>query len=107
MLGNFGDMMKLMSKAKDIQEGMKTFKAELPGMEFSATGADGRVRVTVSGDLVVKKVEVTEAALADREQLETDLAFAFNAASSSAKLALQERLRELTGGIGLDLPGLF
>ena len=39
MLGNLGEMAKLMSKAKDIQNGMKKFKEELPTLEFSATAA--------------------------------------------------------------------
>ena len=51
MLGNLAEMAKLFSRAKDIQKGMKEFRAELPRMEFSAVSANGEVTAVISGDM--------------------------------------------------------
>ena len=58
MFGNLAEMAKLMSKAKDIQANLKKFKEEMPTMEFSASSAGNLVKVTVSGDFMVKGVEI-------------------------------------------------
>ena len=63
MFGNLAEMAKMMSKAKEIQANLKTFKEELPTMEFSATSPGSQVKITVSGDFRVKKVELSEEAL--------------------------------------------
>jgi len=102
MMGNFGDMMKLMSHAKDIQAGAKAFKDELPNMEFSAVSEGGRVKVAISGDFHVKSVQVSPDALSDRAELEKELAQAFDNALSSAKLTFREKIAGMMGGIGLD-----
>jgi len=94
--------MKLMSHAKDIQEGAKAFKEELPHMEFSAVSEGGRVKVTISGDFQVKSVEVSPDALSDRAALEQELKQAFDNVLSSAKLTFREKISGMMGGIGLD-----
>ena len=107
MFGNLAEMAKLMGKARDIQANLKKFKEELPTMEFSASSPGDQVRVTVSGDFRVKSITVTEAATADRELLEDQILVATNAAIAAAKSAAQAKMAEITGGIGIDLPGLF
>jgi len=105
MLGNLGEMAKLLSRVKDIQRGMKAFRDELPRMEFSATSADGNVTAVISGDLVVKRLDFApgyDAAMAKAAVIE-----AVNAAGIQAKKSLQDKMKELSGGIDLDLPGLF
>ncbi len=107
MFGNLGELAKMAAKAKEIQAGMKTFKEELPTMEFSATGPGGRVKAVVSGDFRIKAITVAPEALTDRVQLEEQITVAVNSAIAAAKAAAQERMAEITGGVGLDLPGLF
>ena len=107
MFGNLAEMAKMMSKAKEIQANLKTFKEELPTMEFSASSPGSQVKVTVSGDFRVKKIELTDEALRDRELLEDQIMVAANSAIAAAKVAAQEKMNEITGGLGLNLPGLF
>lgn len=107
MFGNLGELAKMMSKAKDIQANLKKFKEEMPTMEFSASSPGCQVRVTVTGDFRVKEVEVTDEALKDRLQLEEQIQLAVNSALAAAKASAQEKMNEITGGLGVDLPGIF
>ncbi|MDR0931958.1 MAG: YbaB/EbfC family nucleoid-associated protein [Victivallales bacterium] len=107
MFGNLGELAKMMSKAKDIQGNLKKFKEEMPTMEFSAASPGCQVKVTVSGDFRVKSVEVSDEALQDRAGLEEQITVAVNAALAAAKTAAQEKMNEVTGGLGVDLPGIF
>ena len=104
MLGNLGELAKLMSKAKDIQATMKAMKEDMPKMEFSATGANAGVKVTVSGDFMVKEVEIP--AGADPAQLAEEIRMAANSAIAAAKSTIQERMKAATGDLGIDLPML-
>ena len=104
MLGNFAEMAKLLSRVKDIQKGMKEFREELPRMEFSATSADGRVTAVLAGDFTVKRLDFAPGA--DPVSSKAAVIEAINAAGMLAKVALQDKMKELTGGVDLDLPGL-
>jgi len=107
MFGNLGELAKMMSKAKDIQANLKKFKEEMPTMEFSASSPGCQVKVTVTGDFRVKEIEVSEEALKDRLQLEEQIQLAVNSALAAAKASAQEKMNEITGGLGVDLPGIF
>ena len=45
-MAGFGDILKLMSNAKQLQEGAESLKNDLPKMEFTSTAANGGVSVT-------------------------------------------------------------
>ena len=105
MLGNLGEMAKLFSRIKDIQKGMKEFREELPRMEFSAVSGDGLVTAVLSGDLTVKCLEFVPGA--DPANAKASVIEAINSAGTAAKMALRDKMKELTGGIDLDLPGLM
>ena len=105
MLGNLGEMAKLLSRVKDIQRGMKEFRDELPRLEFSATSADGQVTAVMTGDLAVKRLEFAPGA--DAIASKAAVIEAVNAASAQAKAALRAKMKELSGGMDLDLPGLM
>lgn len=107
MFGNFAEMAKLMSKAKDIQANLKKFKEELPTMEFSASSAGSLVKVTVTGDFLVKGVEIAPEANLSNVELQQAVMVAVNSAITAAKAAAQAKMAEMTGSVGLDLPGIF
>ena len=107
MFGNLAEMAKLMSKAKDIQANLKKFKEDMPTMEFSASSAGNLVKVTVSGDFMVKGVEIAPDANLNAAELQEAVLFATNSALIAAKAAAQAKMTEVTGGLGMDLPGIF
>lgn len=106
MFGNLGEMAKMLGKAKEIQNEMKRFKEEMPNLEFSATGMNGAIKVVVSGDFAVKQIEIAPGA-ANAPELALEIQRAVNTALFSAKQNVQQRMQEITGGIGIDLPGLM
>lgn len=107
MFGNLAEMAKLMGKAKEIQGNLKKFKEDMPCSEFSATSPGGAVKVTVSGDFRVKAIEMTESASQNPAELSEELTVAVNSALAAAKVAAQQKMTEITGGLGMDLPGIF
>ena len=104
-MAGFGDLMKLMSHAKELQASAQKMKEELPKMEFSSVAANGGVSVTVGGDFTVRNITINQEMLNDREFLERELTDALNSAFASARTAAQEQMKNLTGSLGIDLPG--
>ena len=106
MFGNLGEMAKLMGRAKEIQNEMKRFKEEMPNLEFSATGMNSAIKVVVTGDFAVKQIEIAPGA-GNAPELALEIQRAVNTAIFSAKQNIQQRMNEITGGLGIDLPGLM
>ena len=105
MFGNLAEMAGLMKKAKDLQNNLKTIKAELAESEVTGESGSGRVQVVVSGDLRIKKLIISPDCAGDVEILEAQVTEAINNALDNAKLKTQEKMSDLTGG--LNIPGLF
>ncbi len=103
-MAGFGDILKLMSHAKELQAGAEKLKEELPAMEFTSATANGGVSVTVGGDFTVRKISISPEMLGDKDFLETELQNALNSAYASARSAMQEKMRGVTGALGIDLP---
>jgi DNA-binding YbaB/EbfC family protein len=103
-MAGFGDLMKLMSHAKEIQAGAAKLKEELPKMEFTSATANGGVRVTVGGDFTVRNVTIDPEMLCDKEFLESALTEALNSAFASARTAMQEQMKSIGGSLGIDMP---
>jgi len=104
MFGNLGDLAKLMSCARDIQNSMRDLKEQLPTLEFSASVpvASGAVRVTVGGDFSVKSVELPSGV--DAAQLDGAVREAANIALGEARDTIRERMKSITGDLGIELP---
>ena len=98
--------MKLMSHAKEIQAGAAKLKEELPKMEFSSATANGGISVTVGGDFTVRKIFIAPEMLNDKEYMERELMVALNSAFASARAAMQEQMKAVTGSLGIDMPEL-
>jgi len=93
MMGQMGDMYKLQKEAKKI-------KKELANTHIFAE-VDG-VKVTVSGEQEIVKVEFLHEAPADREKLARAFQEATNKAFKKAQQVAAERMKEIMGGF----PGL-
>ena len=104
-MASLGDMAKMMSRYKDIQKGFGELKEQLPQMEFTSEGDKKLVSVTVGGDFTVRRVTIVPGGTADRFELEQDMVTALNQALNSAKIEIESRRKEMTGGI--SLPGVF
>lgn len=104
-MAGFGDLMKLMSHAKELQASAAKLKEELPKMEFTSTSGNGGVSVTVGGDFTVRNVSIAPEMLEDKDYLERELVTAFDGALTSARAAMQDQMKSIGGSLGIDMPG--
>ena len=103
-MAGFGDVLKLMSHAKELQAAAAELKNELPRMEFSATAANGGVSVTVGGDMTIRNIVIAPEMQSDTAFLAQELQNALNSALASARSTMQAKMRAIGGGLGIDIP---
>jgi DNA-binding protein YbaB len=92
------------SKLNEIRK----LQNELNKREFTATSKDGRVKVTVNGNLAMTKVELDPEiyTLLKVEQLQKSIAEVGNRALSEAKAAMQKSTQQMAKDMGINLPGM-
>ena len=99
-LGGLGGLMA------GFQKKMEHMKQKAAETEVVGEAAGGLVKVTVTCDYKVQKVEIAEDAMEDREMLEDLVRAATGEALRQAREETAKGLRELTGGLPLP-PGLL
>ncbi len=107
MSGTFGDMGNLLRQAQEMQRELDRVQAELANEMVEGTAGGGAVRVEVSGEGHVIKVELSEEVYPGKARavLEELLLAALRDGLSRATHLRKERMSRVTGG--LNLPGLF
>lgn len=105
--GGFGNLSGMMKQAKKVYEAVQKVQEELAEERIEATSGGGMVRATVtgSGELVEVKIDPQVVDPDDVEMLEDLVVTAVREALSRAKELADERMRAVTGGLGL--PGMF
>ena len=100
---NFND---LIGQAKKMQEKMKETQEVLKKIEVEGVAGGNIVRVIMSGDGDLKKINIDNALLKESKEIIEDLiAAAFADAKSKLKKKTTEEISKVTGGI--DLPPGF
>ncbi len=101
--GGMGNMMK---QAQQMQEKMKRAQDELANLEVVGESGAGMVKVTMTCNHNVKRVEIDDSLLEDDKEIVEDLvAAACNDAVRRVQEASQQKMSEVTGG--LNLPAGF
>lgn len=99
MKGGFGNIMK---QAQQMQEQMQKAQEEVANIEVTGESGAGMVKVTMTGRHDVKRVEIDPSLLGDdKDMLEDLMAAAINDANRRVESATQEKMSELTSGMGL------
>ena len=102
MRGNIGDMMK---QAQAMQANMQKVQAEIALIEVIGVSGGGMVKVTMTGQHNVKRVQLEPAVITeDREMLEDLIAAATNDAVKKVEVAVQAKMATAMGGLNLP-PG--
>jgi len=101
MKGGLGGLMK---QAQQMQENMKKAQEQLASVEVQGQAGGGLVKVTVTCGHQVRRVELGEGALEDREMLEDLLVAAFNDAGRQIEATTQQKMSGFTAGLNLP-PG--
>ncbi len=105
--GGVSNMQQLARQAQKMQEEMENANRELEEKEFSATSGGEAVKVTVTGKMEVKAIELKpEVVDPDDVEMLADLVMAAtNEALRAAATEKEERMNAISGG--LNIPGMF
>jgi nucleoid-associated protein EbfC len=106
-LGGLGDMGKLMKQAQQMMEKAKQTEEELGAERVEGTSGGGMVRVTATGTGEVLAVVIDRQVIDpdDAEMLQDLVLGAVREAIQKSVDLRTERMKDLTGGMGL--PGMF
>ena len=101
------DFMGLMKQAAQLQSKMQALQAELDQLEVEGTAGGGLVALRLSGKSELKGVSIDPSLLKpdEKEILEDLLVAAHAEARRKAETLMQDKMKELTGGLPLP-PGL-
>ncbi len=101
MKGGIGNLMK---QAQQMQANMQKAQEEMGRIEVTGQAGGGLVKVTMTCRHDVKRVEIDDSVMDDKEMLEDLVAAAMNDAVRQVEKTVQEKMSSLTAGIGLP-PG--
>ena len=101
-----GGMGNLMKQAQQMQDRMQKAQEELASIEVTGEAGAGLVKVTMTCNHNVRRVEIDESLMEDdKEMIEDLLAAATNDAVRRVGETSKEKMGEVTGGMGLP-PGM-
>ncbi|HEU4708805.1 MAG TPA: YbaB/EbfC family nucleoid-associated protein [Methylophilaceae bacterium] len=101
-----GGMGNLMKQAQQMQENMKRAQAELANVEVEGQAGSGMVKVTMTCQHHVKRVQIDDSLMSDdKEMLEDLIVTALNDAVRKVESTTQERMGGLMAGLPLP-PGM-
>jgi len=104
------DIMKMMQQAKDLQGKMATMQEEIAQIEVEGAAGAGLVKVTLNGKGEMRGLSIDPSLFKkdEAEILEDLIVAAHNDAKGKAEAAMQEKMKDLTGGLqlpaGMQLP---
>ncbi|MBI4715335.1 MAG: YbaB/EbfC family nucleoid-associated protein [Nitrospirae bacterium] len=101
-----GDIMR---QAQKMQEQMAKVQEEAAHKTIEATSGGGMVTVTANGrqEVVSLRIEREVVNPDDVEMLQDLVAAAVNEALKKSREMMAEEMKSLTGGMGLNIPGIF
>ncbi|OKY74403.1 MAG: YbaB/EbfC family nucleoid-associated protein [Desulfobulbaceae bacterium DB1] len=103
------DMDSILKRAQQFQYQMSQMQEELARRTITTTVGGGMVSVTVNGKFEVVSLRIDKEAInpAEPEMLQDLVIAAVNDAMRQAREMTQSELSKLTGGLGINLPGMF
>ena len=103
MKANLGNLMK---QAQQMQENMKQMQEKLASVEIEGQSGAGMVKVVMTCRHDVKSISIDDSLIGDdKEMLEDLIAAAVNDAVRRVESTTQDKMAEMTGGMGLP-PGM-
>ena len=80
----FGDLMGMMGKLKEAQEKVEAVKKRLDSVLIDDQSKDGLLKVTLTANRTIRKIEIAPSLLEDTEQLEDYMIVTINRAIAKA-----------------------
>lgn len=102
----FGDMSGMMQKIKDAQKKVEETKVRLNSVLVDETGADEKIKVTLTANREIKSISIDDALLSDKEELEDFLIITLNKAIAKAS-QINEHEMAVAAKAGMpNIPGM-
>ena len=103
MFDKIKDMGKLMKQASEMKSKMKAIQDELKNERVLGESENGKVKITLTGEMDVHAVSIDPSLSSDPKRLEKAIQTAVNHAIKKAKDIATKKLSGISSG--LDLPG--
>ncbi|MDO6461146.1 YbaB/EbfC family nucleoid-associated protein [Granulosicoccaceae sp. 1_MG-2023] len=99
MKGGIGNMMK---QAQKMQQEMQKAQEEIARMEVEGQSGGGLVKVTMTGQHELRRVQIDDSLMSDdKEMLEDLIAAAVNDAAQRLDAETKQRMGSVTAGLNL------
>jgi len=109
--GNDGmnNLQQLLQMGQQLQSKVAELQERLDAQEISASAGGGMVKATVDGKGSIKALSIDKAVVdpEDVEMLEDLVLAAVTEAQNKARALYEEEMKKATGGLPMQLPGLF
>lgn len=103
------NLQQLMQMGQQLQARMSKLQESLDKQSVSASAGGGMVTVTADGRGEVRKIQIDPSCVdpEDVEMLEDLVLAAVNQAQAKARELYEAEMKKATGGLPMQLPGLF
>lgn len=102
----FGDMMGMIGKLKETREKVEATKKRMDTVLLSEKSTDGLVTVAITANREIKKIDIADALLEDKEQLEDFLIMTLNKAIKKATEVQEAELAAVAKEGMPHIPGM-
>ena len=103
------NLQQLLQMGQQLQAKVAELQQRLDSQEISASSGGGMVKATVDGKGSLKSIQIDKTVVdpEDVEMLEDLVMAAVIEAQNKARTLYEEEMRKATGGLPMQLPGLF
>ncbi|MCF8273378.1 MAG: YbaB/EbfC family nucleoid-associated protein [Flavobacteriaceae bacterium] len=102
----FGDMMNMMGKLKETQKKVEETKKRLDTVLIDEKSNDGKVKVTLTANRIIKSISISDDLLTDNDELEDYLIVTLNKAIEKATKINETELAAVAKEGLPNIPGL-
>ena len=92
------DMMNMVKQAQQMKKQMAEMQTQLAGMQVEGEAGNGAVKITVTGENKITRVQIDPDATQDTQILEDLVAVATNNALQKVQTHVSAEMKRLTGG---------
>jgi len=102
----FEDMMGMMGKLKETQQKVEETKKRMDTVLLTEKSNDDQIQVTITANREIKKIEISDDLMADKEQLEDFLIVTINNAIQQATKVNEAELAAVAKDGMPNIPGM-
>jgi hypothetical protein len=102
----FGDMMGMMGKLKETQQKVEETKKRMDTVLLTEKSNDNQIEVTITANREIKKIDISNDLLSDKEQLEDFLILTLNKAIQQATKVNEAELAAVAKDGMPNIPGM-